>query len=342
MRRLKVEAAPAAVAPVVETEAVEAGTVIEVRSGDSLVSFRGDVWHATLPLGMRGTNGCAVRSPSATVSSSSRRPQAKARIVDVLPRRSALRRSIYDPSRDAASYKGHVIAANIDQVVVVCFAADAAVPAAADRSLSRRGVARRAAGPHLSEQDATLACLTKSSATWTATRNIGVECVRTSAVEQSGLNALRERLAGTVSLFTGHSGVGKSSLLNAVEAGLALRVNDVTQSTAGQGKGRHTTSSARLVPLSMPETFVVDSPGIRAFGVKGVPLQELGVALRRHRCAGGGLLVSRLPASRRAGLRGRRRSAPRLVPARTAGVVSVDTEGAGIDKGRPRRTALRV
>jgi ribosome biogenesis GTPase len=104
---------------------------------------------------------------------------------------------------------------------------------------------------------------------------LGIETVRTSAVEQSGLNPLRELLAGNVSLFTGHSGVGKSSLLNAIEPGLALKVNDVTQTTAGQGKGRHTTSSARLVPLSLPETFVVDSPGIRAFGVKGVPPAEL-------------------------------------------------------------------
>ncbi len=119
---------------------------------------------------------------------------------------------------------------------------------------------------------------------------IGVESVRTSAVARSGLDALRERLAGKASLLTGHSGVGKSSLLNAVEPGLALRVNDVTQSTAGQGKGRHTTPSARLVPLSMAETFVVDSPGIWAFGVKGVAPQELashfaGIAETAAKCA---------------------------------------------------------
>lgn len=82
-------------------------------------------------------------------------------------------------------------------------------------------------------------------------------------------------MAGKVSLFTGHSGVGKSSLLNALEPGLALRIGNVTQASAGQGKGRHTTSSARLVPLSQPDTFVVDSPGIRAFSVRGVDPHEL-------------------------------------------------------------------
>jgi ribosome biogenesis GTPase len=80
-------------------------------------------------------------------------------------------------------------------------------------------------------------------------------------------------------LFTGHSGVGKSSLLNALEPGLALRVGSVTEATAGQGKGRHTTSSARLVPLSLADTFVVDSPGIRAFGVRGLAARALAAHL---------------------------------------------------------------
>ena len=48
--------------------------------------------------------------------------------------------------------------------------------------------------------------------------------------------------------------------MNALEPGLALRVGTVTQSTAGQGKGRHTTSSSRLVPLSLPETFASPTP----------------------------------------------------------------------------------
>lgn len=274
MRRLKVEVT----APTTEPEGarvdVEAGTVIEVRSGDSLVSFRCRTLRATLPPGMRSADG--LRSPIAVGDRVVLEPGASdvVRVVDVLPRRSALRRSVYDPSRDAASYKGHVIAANIDQVVVVC---SPETPPFRPRLIDRYLVAAS-----LDELQVVI-CLNKRDLGVPSDVErylegyaaLGVAVVRTSALGSTGLDPLRERLSGRVSLFTGHSGVGKSSLLNAVEPGLALRVNDVTQSTAGQGKGRHTTSSARLVPLSLADTFVVDSPGIRAFGVKGVPPQEL-------------------------------------------------------------------
>ena len=79
------------------------------------------------------------------------------------------------------------------------------------------------------------------------------------------------------SLLTGHSGVGKSSLLNALEPGLARQVGSVTHATAGLGKGKHTTASARLLRLSAPDTFVVDSPGIRAFGINGLAPHDLAV-----------------------------------------------------------------
>ena len=104
---------------------------------------------------------------------------------------------------------------------------------------------------------------------------LGIDVLRTSAEAGDGLESAREQIAGKVSLFTGHSGVGKSSLLNALEPGLALRVGDVTQATAGQGKGTHTTSSARLIPLSLAETFVVDTPGIRTFSVRGMAPRDL-------------------------------------------------------------------
>ncbi|MHC4393826.1 MAG: ribosome small subunit-dependent GTPase A, partial [Planctomycetota bacterium] len=77
-----------------------------------------------------------------------------------------------------------------------------------------------------------------------------------------GVDALRELLVGSVSAVYGPSGVGKSSLLNAVEPGLGQATREVSQSS---GKGRHTTTAVTMHPLR-EGGFVVDTPGVRAFG----------------------------------------------------------------------------
>ncbi len=76
-----------------------------------------------------------------------------------------------------------------------------------------------------------------------------------------GISRLRRRLAGCASVVAGQSGVGKSSLLNAVDSNLKLRVSAVNSDTQ---KGRHTTTTARLIPLQSGG-YVVDTPGIRQF-----------------------------------------------------------------------------
>jgi ribosome biogenesis GTPase len=271
-RTVAVEAEPVE-QPAQATEA--AGTVIEVRSGDSLVAVRGQVVRAALPPGARLVDPL-TRSPLAV----SDRVQLEAlaaelvRIVAVLRRRSALVRDVYDPSRRNAAYTGQVLAANIDQVLVVCSPAE---PPFRPRLIDRYLVAASRDGLPV------VICLNKTDlgvpeevmSYLRGYERLGAGVVRTSVLSGAGLDELRSRIAGKVSLFTGHSGVGKSSLLNALEPGLALRIGRVTQAAAGQGKGRHTTSSARLVPLSLPDTFVVDSPGIRAFGVRDLAARAL-------------------------------------------------------------------
>jgi ribosome biogenesis GTPase len=190
--------------------------------------------------------------------------------VAVAPRRSALSRDVAEGGR----HRDHVLAANIDQAVVVCSPAE---PPFRPRLIDRYLVAacRDALPAVICLNKTDLGVPDNTEASLRGYTGLGVEVLRTSAVTGDGIDALRRCVQGNVSLFTGHSGVGKSSVLNALEPGLALRIGSVTQSTAGQGKGRHTTSSARLVPLSLPETFVVDTPGIRTFSLRGTDQRRL-------------------------------------------------------------------
>lgn len=92
---------------------------------------------------------------------------------------------------------------------------------------------------------------------------IGYPVIYTSVVTGEGVEALRETLRGKLSVLAGSSGVGKSSLLNAVQAGLGLRVKEVSEAT---GKGMHTTRHTELIPLEIGG-YVADTPGIRGLAL---------------------------------------------------------------------------
>lgn len=93
----------------------------------------------------------------------------------------------------------------------------------------------------------------------------------TSAVTGFGVDELRSQLQDRISVFAGPSGVGKSSLLNAIEQGLGLRIGEIRQATR---KGKHTTVSPKLVPLEFGG-YVADTPGVKAFALWDIEPEEL-------------------------------------------------------------------
>jgi ribosome biogenesis GTPase len=108
-------------------------------------------------------------------------------------------------------------------------------------------------------------------------RAFGYPAVMTSAATGAGIEELRGRLAGRVSAFVGPSGVGKSSLLNAVQPGLALRVSAIGETTH---KGRHTTTGSRLVPLDGDGGYIADTAGIRALALGAGSLRQVDTCFR--------------------------------------------------------------
>ena len=105
-------------------------------------------------------------------------------------------------------------------------------------------------------------------------RSLGVTTLLTSITTGEGLDGLRRVLAGQTTVLAGHSGVGKSSLVSAVDDRLDLRVG---QTSAAHSKGRHTTTSARRYALSGPGGgAVIDTPGVKVFGLAGVSADDLG------------------------------------------------------------------
>jgi ribosome biogenesis GTPase len=164
----------------------------------------------------------------------------------------------------------HVLVTNVDQFIIVMSAAEPRLkPNLIDRYLV---TAEKA-------QIEPIICINKVDLVSRADlqpligvySQLGYRILEVSASTGWGIAALRKLVQGRASAFTGQSGVGKSSLLNGIEPGLALRVQTVS---AESEKGKHTTTTAELIPLSQGG-FVVDTPGIRQFQLWDVIAEEV-------------------------------------------------------------------
>lgn len=100
---------------------------------------------------------------------------------------------------------------------------------------------------------------------------IGYKCLRISATEKQGLDKLKELMKDKTSMFSGHSGVGKSTLINALEPVLNLKTSKISES---HKQGQHTTTFAEMYDLSFGAR-IIDTPGIRGFGMVDMQPQEI-------------------------------------------------------------------
>lgn len=199
-------------------------------------------------------------------------------VEEVLPRRSKL-------ARRAAGSKGvwreDILVANLNQLVAVFAVAN---PAPHVRMLDRYLV-----NAELNElaviivaNKCELLAPDEATAIFATYTRIGYDVLFTSAKQNIGVDELRARLEDKISAFSGPSGVGKSSLMNVIQPGLALRTGAISLAGANVGKGRHTTVAAELVPLHCGG-FVADTPGIRELGLWQVPPTQLDWGFREFR-----------------------------------------------------------
>jgi len=179
-----------------------------------------------------------------------------------------------DPRRGTISRctqrREHVIVANVDRVLVVTSADDPPLKT----NLIDRFLVSAETG-----QVRPIVCINKIDLVNPASLQpiaglygrLGCDVVLTSVLQSRGLVRLRHLLTGHETVLAGQSGVGKSSLLNAIQPGLALKTGSVS---TGSGKGRHTTRRAELLPLRFGG-WVVDTPGIRQFALWDVICEDV-------------------------------------------------------------------
>ena len=263
-RRTIVSATPQELLREVEAGTLKTGRVLSPRGGGCLVDVGGGV---VLDCAVRQVLKAQAVEGRTVVAAGDRvlvRPvdDRQGVIEHVEPRTGILARKIRE--------RKHVLVTNVDQVLIVGSAATPRLkPTLIDRYLI--SVLQGGLNPIIVINKTDLVDLAELQPIVGMYSQLGYEVIPCSTRTGRGMARLRSLLKGRATALAGQSGVGKSSLINAVQPGLNLRTLEVTEET---GKGQHTTTSARLWPLTMGG-WVVDTPGVRQLDLWDVIPEEI-------------------------------------------------------------------
>lgn len=216
--------------------------------------------------GLRTTNPVAVGDRVVVLAGSGHEGSV---ITEIEPRDNYLIRKSINLSKEA-----HILAANIGQAFVM---ATLHSPRTSFGFIDRLLVTCEAyqIPVMLVLNKCDLYTSEKDKALWELFRSVyepaQYTILEVSALTGQGMDTLHDAMKGKINLFSGHSGSGKSSLINALSPGLALRTGDISKA---HNKGQHTTTFAELFEL-FEDTWIIDTPGVKEFGMVDMQKQEL-------------------------------------------------------------------
>jgi len=190
-------------------------------------------------------------------------------IIDILPRKNYLIRKSTNLSKQT-----HIIASNIDQLWIVATLKNPRTSTGFINRVLVTAEAYNIPARVLFNKKDLLNNQDREDAHYMAEifSSLGYPCYLVSSFDEQDIAFLREQLKNKTSLFTGHSGVGKSSLLNAIDPNLKLRTGEISKKF---NKGKHTTTNAEMHQLHFGG-YVIDTPGIKEFGLVNMEKTEIG------------------------------------------------------------------